>query len=318
MVEGPADALAWLNGRVRAPLRLTVAGRPGAGRRTVAEAMLAAGALVVGADQDPEVTLYVYVEAPTDEDRDALSAMAGHDRPCLAVLNKADLCGFRGTGPMAAAAQRCRTLTCQTGVPSVPLAALTARAGCRGLDDVVLVGVRTLALDPTRLGTPLRRVLAGELDFYGLAHAIAAVRAGAAADGVAAALRSASGVDGVLAAVERAGAPVRYRRFTAALASRLSFSDALHRDDAVITERAAVAAGVLRASGLGPAGLAPEDGAGTAECLHAAIAWQRYARGPVRELHRACARDLSRAWLRSWAAQRGAAQRGATQRGATR
>ena len=312
MLEGPADALAWLNGRVRAPLRLTVAGRPGAGRRTVAEAMLAAGALVVGADQDPEVTLYVYVEVPTDEDRDALSAMAGHDRPCLAVLNKADLCGFRGAGPMAAATQRCRTLIRQTGVPSAPLAALAARAGCRGLDDVVLVGVRTLALDPARLGTALREVLARELDLYGLAHAVAAVRAGATADGVAAALRSASGVDGVLAAVERAGAPVRYRRFTSALASLVSCSDPLYGDDALITARAAVAAGVLRSAGLAPAGLAPDDGAGTAECLRAAIAWQRYARGPVRELHRACARDLSRAWLRHWVAQRGSTQRGAT------
>lgn len=298
MVDGPSAELDRLMGRVRAPLRLAVTGRPGAGCRTVAAAMRAAGVLIV-TDQRPEVMLYVLADVPTDEDRDALSGMMRRDQSCVAVLNKADLSGFRGSGPMATARARCRALTRETGAPSAPLAALAARSGCRGLHDVVLVGLRTLALDPARLTAGIRRLLLAELDLYGLAHGVAAVRAGASADHTAAALRRASGVDEVVAAVERAGAVVRYRRFTLASALLLSRSPA---DDASVAARAELAADVLRTAGVP----SPEPGIGTAtkaDCLRTAVAWQRYARGPVGELHRDCARDLSRAWLRRWAAR---------------
>lgn len=310
MVDGPSGELAGLGGVIRAPLRLAVTGRPGAGRRTVTEAMRAAGVVIVAADQSPEVVLYVFVDVPTDEDRDALSAMAGRGRPCAAVLNKADLSGFRGAGPMAAAAARCRFLAREIGVPVAPLAALAARAGCRGLDDVVMVGLRTLALDPSRLTVAMRRLLLAELDFYGLAHGLAAVRTGAAADGVAQVLRRASGVDGVMAAVERAGAAVRYRRLTAASAVLISRTGSALGSpvtdrgvaDEVADARAALAARVLRSAGMPPADPVGR-GERKADCLRMAVAWQRYARGPVGELHRDCARDLSRAWLRQWAAR---------------
>ena len=303
MVDGPSAELDGLRAAVRAPLRLAVTGRRGAGRRTVAAAMRAAGALIVEADQSPEVWLYVLVDTPTDEDRDALSARAGRGTPCVAVLNKADLGGFRGAGPMAAAAKRCRALAREVGVPSAPLAALCARAACRGIDDVILVGLRTLALDPSRLTVAMRRLLSAELDLYGLAHAVAAVKAGAGAEDVAVALRRASGVDGVMAAVDRAGAGVRYRRLTSEftlLMSRIGSSVAVE------TARAGAAADVVRSAGM-PA-VAPETAVGGADspsvgkpdCLRAAVTWQRYARGPVGELHRDCARDLSRAWLRRW------------------
>ena len=319
MVDGPYGELPGLTGLIEAPLRLDVTGRPGAGRRTVSEAMRAAGAVIVTADQSPEVSLYVFADIPTGEDRDALSAMARQGRPCVAVLNKADLCGFRGAGPMAAATARCRALARDIGVPSAPLAALAARAGCRGLDDVILVGLRTLALDPSRLTVAMRRLLRADLDLYGLAHAVAAVRAGAAADGVADALRRASGVNGVMAAVERAGAAVRYRRLTSASAlviSRIgSRSEAQSAVDAVAAARTALAVGVIRAAGM-PVGEPDLHGAENdaeraverADCLRMAVAWQRYARGPVGDLHRDCARDLSGAWLRKWAAVDAAAR----------
>ena len=285
-----------LDDRVHAPLLLTVTGRPGAGRRTVTEAMQAAGAAIAADCESPDVTLHVLVDGPTDEDCDVLSGLVRQGRPCLAVLNKADLSGFRGLGPMATAAARCRALSREIGVPSAPLAALAARAGCRGVDDMLLVGVRMLALDPSRLTAAQRRLLLTELDLYGLAHAVAAVRSGAVADGVAAALRRASGIDGVVAAVDRARAAVRYRR-CAAVTALLRSREGVR----VVVEDASAAADVLRSAGVLSAE-APTDGAVKAQCLRTAIAWQRYARGPVGELYRDCARELSRAWLRRWAA----------------
>ena len=83
------------------PLRIGVRGRPGAGRTTLRRALRCAGA-------DPEaieVEVYVFVETLTPEDRAALGSRS--ERPRVAVLNKADLLGFGGPGPMAAAAARC-------------------------------------------------------------------------------------------------------------------------------------------------------------------------------------------------------------------
>lgn len=293
-------------------MRLTVCGRAGAGRRTVTEALRAAGAIAgppARNAQAGELALYVFVEAATDEDRDALASLVGAERPCLAVLNKADLSGFRGGNPMAVARTRCRALTRETGVPAAPLAALAARAGYRGLDDLILVGLRMLVGGPARLDPDLRDALLAELDYYGLAHAVAALRAGATADGVAAALREASGMGAVLAAAEHAAAAARYRGLSSAPALLMARDGDCRAADAMVAVRAAAAADVMRAAGLRVAGLDPTEppapgaarGETAAACLRAAVLWQRYARGPVDELHRDCARELSRTWLRRWA-----------------
>ena len=92
--------LARIAAGLRSPLRVTVTGRPGAGRRTVAEALRAAGVTVVNGTETPDVVVYVFVETLTPEDRAALENARWS---CVAVLNKADLTGFAEPGPMAAA-----------------------------------------------------------------------------------------------------------------------------------------------------------------------------------------------------------------------
>ena len=67
-------------------------------------------------------------------------------------------------------------------------------------------------------------------------------------------------------------------------------------DDAVLRARMGAAAEVLSAAG------APDPpGCGPADHLRRAVYWQRYARGPVSAVHRACAIDLARGSLRLWA-----------------
>jgi len=66
--------------------------------------------------------------------------------------------------------------------------------------------------------------------------------------------------------------------------------------DAVLRARMGAAAEVLSAAGaLDPPGCGPADH------LRRAVYWQRYARGPVSAVHRACAIDLARGSLRLWA-----------------
>jgi hypothetical protein len=70
--------------------------------------------------------------------------------------------------------------------------------------------------------------------------------------------------------------------------------------DAVVLARRAAAADVLTAAGEIPAGEIP-DGSGEPDAaLRRAISFQRYARGPVAVLHRACAADIVRGELRLW------------------
>ena len=306
--------LADLAAGLAEPVRVGVRGRPGAGRDTVARVLGAAGVAVTGSNSagagldsagagsdSAGAYLYVAVETLTPEDRAALAGA----RPCVAVLTKADLAGFGDRGPMAVSADRCAGLGRVAGVPVLPLAGLAAAAAVDPsvLDESVLDGIRALAAGGSPPG--LRdRLLAG-LDLFGLAVAVRAVRAGGGRTEVARALRAASGVDAVLAEIGRLAAGVRYRRAVGALraligtaCSRPGVADLL-AGDAMAEARMSLAARVLEAAGW------PGDGDGSADPLQRAISWHRHARGPVTDLHRACAEDIVRGLLRAWSRQRG-------------
>ena len=111
----------------------------------------------------------------------------------------------------------------------------------------------------------------------------------------------AAAVDAVRSAIDRAAAPARYRRIEKVLAELSGraagpggarIADLLAGDDVVLS-RMLAAAEVLRVAGL-PVPSVPADP------LAAAIRWQRYCRGPVSDLHRACGADLCRGALRLW------------------
>lgn len=188
-----------------AGVRVGVTGRPGSGRRTVVRALRAAGvdATGPGAHRDADVDVYVFVETLTADDR---AALAARSRPTVAVLNKADLTGFGGDGPMAAAGRRCDGLQRATDVPTRPFSALLAVAGhdTAVLDTAIVDALRALAAGTAPVSDGIRRRLAAELDLFGTACAVSAVRSGAGRETVAGLLRSLSGVDGVVREVGRA------------------------------------------------------------------------------------------------------------------
>ena len=296
---------------LRAPLRVGVRGRSGAGCRTVVRALRAAGLDAADHPATSDLDVHVLVETLRSEDRVEL---AESPRPCVAVLNKADLSGFGGAGPMAAAAARCGRIEGQTGVPTLPLVGLLAVAVAdEVLDDAVLEALRVLAAEPADLrsvdgfvGLPHRlsgqmraRLLAG-LDLFGIARAIALVRGGADRSAVIAGLRRASGLDSLLAAIERTAAPVHYRRILNTIGPLAEISTGLGGDrvagllagDDVVLARMAAAVDVV------PARVMVGDTAG--DYLNQAVFWQRYAQGPVSALHRACGSDIVRGSLRLW------------------
>ncbi len=280
--------------------RVAVFGRPGCGRRTVSRVLVAAGLEVVSTDQVPDVEVYVVAETLKPEDRTFLAARR---RPCVAVLNKADLTGFGGDGPVAAAARHCAQLQ-SVGVPLLPLAGLGALAG---LDDAVLdaralAALQVLTTEPANLGSTdgfvagVHRVSADDrarllaaLDLFGIAHAVRALRDGADAAGIRAVLRQASAVEDVVTTVTRLAAAGRYRRLLDGIpADRCG-------DDAVVAARMAAAITVVEADGL------RVDEAATAPALlRRAVSWQRYGCGPVSQLHRSCSADIVRGSLRLW------------------
>ena len=157
MVDGsvPADHFGEFAPVDSRPLTVAVGGRPGSGRRTVARALRGAGLTAAEAEApglgDPEVDVdvdvYVFVETLNPDDRAALASAV---RPTVAVLNKADLAGFGGNGPMAAATRRCRQLERATAVPTRPLSALLAVAGTDPgvLDAAMIDALRTVATEP--------------------------------------------------------------------------------------------------------------------------------------------------------------------------
>lgn len=265
------------------PLCVRVTGRSGAGLRTVARALRGAGIAVTDDDglndgrddgqdygQDVAVDVYVFVETLNADDRAALAAAV---RPTVAVLNKADLAGFGDGGPPASLAERCRQLRRATGVPVRPLSGLLAVAGTVSpVLESVYAALRSLASGGA-LSDDARGRLTAELDVFGTAVAVAALREGADRPAVAERLWRFSGIGEVLTDIVGAAAPVRYRRATGAA-------------------RIAAARAVLDAAG------APAPPA--AGYLRQAVHWQRYSRGPVSSLHRACALDAARGAMRRW------------------
>ena len=314
-------ALSRLSADLSAPLRVGVCGRPGAGRAAVRRALRGAGLVVTAPGLAADVGVYVFTESLTPDDR---AALADARLPTVAVLNKADLAGFRGDGPMAIAAARCRELQSSTGVPTRPLAALLAVAAGDPavLDPELMTALRALngsaGATPATLSPGLRRRLLAELDLFGIANAVAAVADGADPAALAALFRQLSGLNSVTAEIDRVGALPRDRRLVDALAPLVGQSVGPRgaqvaeflAGDAVVLARRAAAADVLTAAGEIPAGEIPTgeipageipDGSGGPDAaLRRAISFQRYARGPVAVLHRACGADIVRGELRLW------------------
>ncbi|KDF00137.1 hypothetical protein Y900_014605 [Mycolicibacterium aromaticivorans JS19b1 = JCM 16368] len=281
------------------PVRVKVVGRPGCGRRTVTRVLHGAGVAVVASTAVADLDVHVFAETLKPEDRRALTMSP---RPVVAVLNKADLTGFGGRGPVAAAAERCRLLGDRVGVTVYPLAGLAAAAAVddRILDDELLGALRTLTVDPADLGSTdrfaggehrlpnaVRQRLLADLDLFGIAHAVLALRSGAERAGVIAALRRASALDGLLAGLEAIAAPVRYRRLTEQFADSAA--------DEVVAARMAAAVEVVEA-----AGMTVDADVSAHAHLRRAVVWQRYSHGPVSRLHSRCGADIARGSLRLW------------------
>jgi len=313
--EAGEPRLRQLVAGLREPPRVGVRGRAGVGCRTVVRALHTAGVRLAQPGETPDVDVYVLAETLKPEDR---AALAGSGRPCVVVFNKADLTGFGGGGPTALAAARCRRLRDLTGQRTQPLVALLAVAGLDGavVDDMMVDALRILATEPADLGSTdrfvdgphqlsrqVRERLLAELDLFGIARAVVAVRHGAGKAAVGAALREASGIDAVVAAVESAAAPVRYLRIvnSVSLLAELTagadgapLAERLAGDDVVLA-RMAAAAGVVQ-----DAGMTVDPADDRAAHLRRAIDWQRYSGGPVTPLHRACGADIARGSLRLW------------------
>jgi hypothetical protein len=321
--------------RAAEPLRVVVRGRPGVGCGTVARALdgagIAAGISATTEAKSPacaaDIVVYVTAEVVKPEDSDAIAA-AG--RPALAVLNKADLVGSlsgrAGAGPIAAARTRCAEFSALVGVPMEPMIGLLGVAALDDLHGALWSALEALAADPggascldgsfagflaanNPVPTDVRLRLLDTLDLFGTALGIAAVRQGRTPAQVRALLRRISGVDAVLNEIAVAGAEVRYQGVLRAVAELEALAVShneiaekiggfLSRDDTVVA-RMAAAVDLAEAAGL-QVDPADADGDDPAAHLPRAVRWQRYARGPVSDLHRACGADIARGSLRLW------------------
>lgn len=306
--------------RAAEPLRVAVCGRRGVGRGTVANALACAG-VTTTAPRTAEVVVYVLAEVVKPEDAEYLADVSADRTPVLAVLNKVDLAGGIG----------CARVSALTGAPAEPLVGLLALAALDDrLDDALWAALGALAAERANLGCAddfvscphrappaVRQRLCDTLGLFGVARAIAALRQGSPAAAVQTLLRRLSGVDVVVARIAAVGAEVSYRRMLDAVArlETLAIGDGrigefLSGDD-VAFARMSAAVAVLAAAGLDvdsgdadPSDADPsEEGAAQ---LRRAVAWQRYGRGPVSAVHRACADDIARASLRRWSAAGGA------------
>lgn len=295
-------------GRIAAPQGVAVLGRDGVGCGTVGAALTRAGVTVTPDATTVDVHVLVIAEAIKPEDRAALAAA---DRPIVTVLNKADLTGLGGGGPLARAHRRAADCRALTGVPTVPMIALLATAE---LDDELMSALRVLVTEPADLTSTdafvhtghsvrpeLRRRLLAALDRFGIARAVLALGEGADAATVSAVLRRDSQIDRVVERIEAAGAPVRYRRMRSALTELNSLAvqsgderlaEFLSTDETVLAVMAA-AVDVVEA-----AGAAVDRCDDAAAHLRRAVHWRRYSRGPVDALHRSCGADIARGSLR--------------------
>jgi hypothetical protein len=317
--------------RAAAPLRVAVRGRRGVGRNTVAGALdrVVSGTGITvhpserATGKDVDVVVYVTAEVIKPEDADAIAAAR---QPLLAVLNKADLAGSlsgrTGDGPIAAARTRCAELSELVGVPVEPMIGLLTVAALDGFHDEVWDALQVLAAHPSGADSldgsydgflsaknpvpaDARARVLDTLDLFGTALAVAAIRQGRVEEQVRALLRRMSGVDAVVNKVSSLGAEVRYQRVLDAVAelealavSRSEMAERisgfLSHDDTVVA-RMGAAVDVAEAAGL-DVGRCDEP----AEHLPRAARWQRFSRGSVSDLHRACGADIARGSLRLW------------------
>jgi hypothetical protein len=256
---------------------------------------------VASPDLEADLVVYVTTEVIKPEDREAI---VGTRLPVLVVLNKADLAGFAGDGPLVAARARCARfagLPELVGVPMEPMIGLLAALD--DLPDSVWAALRGVATDG-QVSIEDRQRLLSTFDLFGTALAVAAVRRGSTPAQLRALLRRVSCVDAVVAKIMALGAEVRYRRVLDAVAAleaqavsgdRWRISEFLAHDDTVVA-RMAAAADLVEAD-IGPVGEGSDPGAHLSQALQ----WQRYGSGsPVSDLHRACAADITRGSLRLW------------------
>jgi hypothetical protein len=291
--------------RLAAPLQVAVSGRHGVGRKTVAHALARVGesrgtiAVTTSPDADVEVRVIADVVKPED-----LAAITAAGRPVLVVLTKADLIATTEAGhpegPTSAARMRCAQLSVRIGVPIEPVVGLLAVAALDDRpDETMWAALQVLATQPG--GGPVAVGLLDILDVFGVAQALTAIRRGATREQTCASLRQLSRIDDVVGKIESLGAQVRYRRMLDASAQLQTLAvtdpqvgDFLARDDTVVA-RMAAAIDVVEAAGI------HVDRCDSAEAyLRRAVGWQRYRRGPVAGLHRACGADIVRGSLRLW------------------
>jgi hypothetical protein len=303
--------------RLRRAVTVAVSGRGGVGVSTVA-AVLSHSVLShvvgpLGGAEAADVQVLVLAEVAKPED---VAVIVADECPRVVVVNKADLSGFTGGGPMATARRRCAELAAHTGAAVVPMAALLARAAAeptRFADDMV-DDLRILVDEPADLSSPdafvtarhrlprgRRQRLAETLDLFGIAHCVVALRdqPQCGAGQLRLLLRELSGVDAVCSRLGAAVAEVRYRRLTAAITELRAVAvtaegvaEFLDSDEAVLA-RMAVAVDVVQT-----AGVAVDAGDDPAAHRRRASRWRHYGAGPVSALHRACAADITRGSLR--------------------
>jgi hypothetical protein len=292
--------------RISAPLRIAVVGRDGVGRGTVAAALAASGLTLAGPTA-ADIQVVVIAEAVKPEDRAVLAC----DKPTVAVLNKADLTGLGGGGPLARAHRRAADCKALTGVPTVPMIASLAIAK---LDDELMWALRVLVAEPADLtstdafvGTThslppeLRQRLLATLDRFGIARALLALGEGADDATVSAVLRRDSQVDRVVEHIVAAAAPLRYRRVQTAISELRSL--AVLSDDDKLAEFLSTDATVLAVMSAAvdvveAVGVQVDRGDDAAAHLRRAVHWRRYSQGPVSALHRSCGADIARGSLR--------------------
>jgi hypothetical protein len=196
---------------------------------------------------------------------------------------------------------------------------MAAHLAVARIDEILLWALQTLAAKSDPLGSVddfvanshplpvhLRKRLLETLGLSGIAHAVAALRAGADTTGVTRALRQLSGVDGVVAVLAELVAEAGYRRVRStvhALEAIMSTADAgiagpvftFLTDDDTAMARMAAAVDVVEA-----AGMAVDPGDDPKAHLRRASYWRRYGSGPVRGVHRDCGTDIVRGSLRLW------------------
>jgi hypothetical protein len=265
--------------RAGAPLQVAVRGRSGVGCRTVGRALDDCG-VALAWDDPKQADLVVHVLAEVVKPEDSM-AISEERRPVLVVLNKSDLLGFAGDGPVAVAKARCGQFSALLGAPVRPMSALLAVGAHHDVggraDETLWIALRVLAGHPygpasvegshegflaatVPVPAGIRQRLLETFDLFGIALAVAAFRQGSSVAQARRLLRRVSGVDAVVSGLTAAGAGLRYRRVLDAVAELEALAvsggdtgsrigEFLRRDDTVVARMAAA----LDATDAGPA-----------------------------------------------------------------